>query len=349
MATSEAKHLAAAPKKVRSLSPRCERAVRRVGQLPCGLQLHRHVGEHELDALELGDRLAELLALLDIAGGVVERALGDAQRLGGDGDPGVVEGLHRRGEAGALLADHAVGGDADVVEVDLAGRRALDAELLLGGAEGHALVALLDDERRDALAALLGVGHGHDRVELADAGVGDPALHAVQHPEVAVAHRAGLHPGRVGTGVRLREAVGEHALAPGQRAQVLLLERLAAGDLHGQRAQLVDGRDERGRDADPRHLLDQDDGGQRVRARAAVGLRDVDGVQVVRQQRVQCLLREAGLLVDLGRERGDLRLGQRPDGVAEHLVLLRDPEQVEVRRTVGIAGRHASHPKVIYR
>ena len=61
---------------------------------------------------------------------------------------------------------------------------------------------------------------------------------------VAVAHRPGLHADRVGAGVRLGEAVGEAALAGGELAEVLLLELLGAGDLHRQRAELVDRRDQ---------------------------------------------------------------------------------------------------------
>ena len=122
IATSEAKHFAAAPKKVRSVVAALGAAGGGVGHLAGRLDLHAHVGEQELQALELRDRLAELLALLGVAERVVERALGDADGLGGDGDPGVVEGPHRGLEAGALRADHPVGGDPDVVEVDLAGR-----------------------------------------------------------------------------------------------------------------------------------------------------------------------------------------------------------------------------------
>ena len=66
--------------------------------------------------------LPNCCALLGVAQRVVERALGDADRLRGDRDPGVVEGPHRGLEAGALGADHPVGGDPHVVEVDLAGR-----------------------------------------------------------------------------------------------------------------------------------------------------------------------------------------------------------------------------------
>ena len=83
-----------------------------------GLDLHRHVGEHELHALELGDRLAELLALPRVADGVVKRPLGDAERLRGDRDPGVVEGGDGGLEPGSLRADHAVGRDAGVLEDD---------------------------------------------------------------------------------------------------------------------------------------------------------------------------------------------------------------------------------------
>ena len=170
----------------------------------------------------------ELLALLGVAEGEVEGALGDADGLRGDRDPGVVEGLHRGLEAGALVADHPVGGDPDVVEVDLAGRAALDAELLLLGPEGDPVVGLLDHERRDAAAPLLRVGHRHHRVELADPGVGDPALHAVEHPLVAVADGAGLHRDRVGSGLGLGQAVGEAAVTGGEPAQVLLLQLLRA-------------------------------------------------------------------------------------------------------------------------
>ena len=95
---------------------------RGVRQLAGGLDLHAHVGEQELQTLEVADRLPELLALLGVAECVVERALGDADGLSGDRDPGVVERAHRGLEAGALVADHPIGRQADVVEVHLAGR-----------------------------------------------------------------------------------------------------------------------------------------------------------------------------------------------------------------------------------
>jgi len=48
---------------------------------PGGVDLHRHVGEHELEALEVGDRVPELLALLHVLHRQVERALREPERL----------------------------------------------------------------------------------------------------------------------------------------------------------------------------------------------------------------------------------------------------------------------------
>ena len=64
----------------------------------------------------------------------------------------MVERAQRGLEAGAGLADDPVGRDAAVLEVDLAGRAALDAELALLGADREARVVLVHDERRDAVA-----------------------------------------------------------------------------------------------------------------------------------------------------------------------------------------------------
>ena len=101
MAVSEARHFAAADAKVRrGPSPRSwptsDRAAWQVEAGP-GLpsSFMAHVGQHELHALELADRLAELLGLFHVPHGVVQRALGDAEGLGGDRDPRVVQGGQR--------------------------------------------------------------------------------------------------------------------------------------------------------------------------------------------------------------------------------------------------------------
>ena len=87
----------------------------------------------------------------------------------------------------ALVADQVLGRHADVLEDRRAGRRAVDAELVLELADREARAVLLDDERAEA--PVLAVGHREDDVEVGDAGVGDPVLGAVDDPLVAVAAR----------------------------------------------------------------------------------------------------------------------------------------------------------------
>ena len=179
-------------------------------------------------------------------------------------------------------------------KMQLAGGAALDAELALLLAEGEARVVLLDDERRDVVAALaVGVGDREHGVELRDTGVGDPRLLAGEHPVVAVAHRAALHRGGVGAGLALGQAVGERRLPGGERGEVAALHVVVRGEDERHRAELVDRRDERAAGADPGDLLDDDAGRERVGPDAAVLLGHVRREEVARDQRVVRLLRVA--------------------------------------------------------
>ena len=90
-------------------------------------------------------------------------------------------------EARARFADDPVTGDAAVLEVQLCGGRALDAQLLLLRPDREAFVVVVHDERGDSVGALVRVGHRHDGVPGRLGAVGDPALGAVEDPVVAVA------------------------------------------------------------------------------------------------------------------------------------------------------------------
>ena len=63
-----------------------------------------HVGQLELDRLEVLDRPAELPALGGVAGGVLQRGAGDPARLGRDPQPPAVERLERVDEAARRVA-----------------------------------------------------------------------------------------------------------------------------------------------------------------------------------------------------------------------------------------------------
>ncbi len=87
-------------------------------------------------AWNVGERLAELLALLGVGERLLESALGDADRLGRDADAAAVERRHGDLEALAVLAQALAGRDAHVVESQLGGAGGVDAELELVGARG---------------------------------------------------------------------------------------------------------------------------------------------------------------------------------------------------------------------
>jgi hypothetical protein len=77
-----------------------------------GDQFGGHVGQLELQGLEAGNGLAELLALLHVLLRLGERALGGAHRAGGDVDAPAVQALHGDLEAFALAAQQVVAGCA---------------------------------------------------------------------------------------------------------------------------------------------------------------------------------------------------------------------------------------------
>ena len=154
---------------------------------------------------------------------------------------------------------------------------------------------------------------------------------AVEHPVVAVTHRAALHRGGVGAGLALREPVGERGLPRRERGEVAGLDVVVRGDDQRHRAELVHRGDQRAARADPGDLLDDDAGRQGVGPHAAVLLGHVRREEVAGHEGVVRLLRVAGLLVDRRRVGGDLVLGHRPDGLTDRLVVLAEPVGVEVR------------------
>ena len=191
-------------------------------------------------------------------------------------------------------------------------------------------VALLHDERGDAAAAGRRIRHRHDGVVVGHARVGDPRLLPVQHPAVPGPGGAGPHARGIRAGLALGQPVREHRLAPGDRRQVTLLHVLARGQQQRHRAELVHRRDQRGRDAAARDLLDDDAGRQRVGAGTVVALGQVRRMEADGLQRVVRLLGEARLLVDLGGVRGDLVVDQLADGLAQVVVIRAEPVVREV-------------------
>src|SRR2546430_11629701 len=75
-------------------------------QGPSGLDLGRHIGQHEGDRLVLDQSATELLALLGVLQGELERGACDAQRLGPDDRPRELECLERDRKSTRLNSSH---------------------------------------------------------------------------------------------------------------------------------------------------------------------------------------------------------------------------------------------------
>jgi len=150
----------------------------RVDHRPGRGGLRLHVRDHELDPLELGDRLAELLALLRVRDRVVERSLGDAQRLRRDSGARTVQHLHRDPEPLAFLAEAVRGRYHHLVQLQLRGVAAPYPELAVDGgrAESLEMLCVLEDEGAHSPGTLGRVGLGEDGDRVGDAATGDPDL-----------------------------------------------------------------------------------------------------------------------------------------------------------------------------
>ena len=94
-----------------------------VGQGAAGLDLDGHVGQHELDGLELADRPAELLSLPGVRQRLLVRALGEAEPQRGDRDAAAVEDLEELGEALAARPEQVALGHPAPAERQRAGCR----------------------------------------------------------------------------------------------------------------------------------------------------------------------------------------------------------------------------------
>ena len=242
----------------------------------------------------------------------------------------MVEGLECRLEAGARFADDAVAGDAAVLEVQLGGRGALDAELLFLRSDDKALVVLVDHERGDAVCALVGIGDSHDGVPGGLAAVGDPALGAVEDPVVAVSLCTGTHRSGVGSGFTLGQCVRRHSAVDEVREHLgLELFGTLEDQAHG--AELVHSGDQRGGATDAGDFLDDDAGGDGIGALAVVSLGNVDGVEARRVESSERFLGETCVLVDVLGVRRDFLLGESADSSPQFVVLFVQCEEIEIR------------------
>src|SRR5699024_9787114 len=254
--------------------PRSREVVRRPGGDDAGL----HTGDLEGDALEVGDRLAEGLALLRVLHGFVDTALGGADGQGADGDAALVEDAQEVRVAASAFAEQVLFGHLHIVEGERVRVRGVPADLVIGRFGGEAGGAGRDHDRRNLghLTAGLrgpGPGHGGGGNEPGDVGAGvrDEALAAVDRPGAVL--QGGLGPGAsgIGAGFGFGQAEGSQARGVGELGQPFLLLLFGAEAVDRHRAQGDSGLEgDRQRLVDPADLLDGQAQGEVVAAHAAV-------------------------------------------------------------------------------
>ena len=144
-----------------------------------------------LQRLEFADQLAELLALLEIRHGAAEHLVAQPHHFGGDRAAADIEQIVQQRPAGIDLAEHAVGVDLDIVELDARRVVRVDHDGALGR---NALGLGIDQEQRDALGlAGRAAGARGDDQEIGGVTVDHQRLCALQLEAVAGARR--LHRG----------------------------------------------------------------------------------------------------------------------------------------------------------
>src|SRR5438132_7317908 len=293
-----------------------------VGEQARRLEARRHVGQHELDRLQLGDRAAEGGALLRVGERVLERGAADAEAPGGDAGAAAGEQAERLLEALVLLADEILRRHAHVLEDDLRRVARAQPELLDLAPVPEPGCALLHHEGRDAALSLLGRGRGHHHVDVSDRPLRDEHLGAVQHPRVAVAYGARAQRRRVAPGAGLGEAPGAQPLPAGHARQLAAAERVAPEHVDVARGEAGVGGDRQAeRGVVAREPLDDEQVGERVGAAAAHVLGQRDAHEAERAEALHGLVREALLAVPRGGVRLHLALAEVADRLLDVAVL----------------------------
>ena len=186
------------------------------------VQLGLDVRDHLAHGREVDNCLAELLTAAGIGDSLLIGGLAHADALGSDAQTGTVHQRHHILDETqlAVTAQFSLG----VLEHEFAGGAAVDAHLVLDAAHGHAAVALVVDEHRQATAvagALLAACEHERDVTVT---VGDEALHAVQAPSaVLVLGSLEHHRLQVAAGIGLGEVHGQRLALAGAGQEALLL------------------------------------------------------------------------------------------------------------------------------
>jgi hypothetical protein len=154
-----------------------------------GFDLGRHLGQHELDRLQIGERFAELDAAQSVSARGIESGAGEAERNRSDIDAGHVEAGHGDLEPLSLLAKQVLARNPHALEGHSAERVAELAELPFGRPDCHPKSVALDQEHGHAACAQRAIEGAEDHEGVGDGREGNRPFRAVEHVAIAVAAR----------------------------------------------------------------------------------------------------------------------------------------------------------------
>ena len=201
----------------------------------------------------------------------------------------------------------------------------------------HARQVHVDQEEREAVIARVGVGLGDEHDVVGAVAVGDVGLRPVDHPLVAVAHRARLDAGDVRAGVGLGDPEAGDLLALDRGHEVALLLLLGAEQEDRRRRHVGVDRDAHAEPAALRvdHLLGEHEVAEVVAALAAVLLGIGQAEEAELAHAAEDRVRERRLL-PLLRVRRELLDHERVDRLAERFVVIVEDEVLAARPVVGL-------------
>ena len=275
-----------------------------IEQRACRLEIGRHVGKHELGVLEIGNGLAELLAVLGVGDCLVEAALCPAERRCTNVDATAVEPHHREAKAVAFGAHAVSDRHLHIIENHLCGRRGIPAELAFLRTEAEARHVLFDDKARHAFRpGLSGADHRH--IDVVDARAADELLGAVDDIMVALKACAGLERGGVRARPRLGQAIGCDLVHADELRKVAILDFRPAETVDHPGRHIVDRDERRGRGASIGHCLHDQRRLQPAKADPAARLGYIDRAEAERARRLPHIHRIMVFFIPLRRMRRD--------------------------------------------
>ena len=204
-----------------------QRARRTPQKRPRRLQINGHVGQPELQGLELVQPFPERPPLAHIDQRLVKRLRRAAQRTGGDVEPPAIKPRHGDAKPLTLRAQPIGCGNAAILANHLPRRLRLPAHLPLIGPKRQPRRILLHHKRGHAARALVR-GASDDHIKVSRPGARDELLDAIEQIKIPLSPR--LHPDRGGVrpGGGFGEAIGGEQVHPAKPRPPLFALRVVA-------------------------------------------------------------------------------------------------------------------------